>query len=91
MNANDPLTLISKAASLMEQFERRCNDMEQQQRRHAKQLEQVAQSLPGVMTRSAEQTLQRVPDTLVRNVQQGMDTSVAGFEKRLQQAGSLIG
>ncbi|MFA0923973.1 relaxation protein [Xanthomonas fragariae] len=91
MNAKDPLTLVSKTAALMEQFERRCNEMEQRQRQLAQQLEQVAQSLPGVMTRSAEQTLQRVPDTLVRDVQQGMDQSVAGFEKRLQHAGSLIG
>ncbi|MBB4132700.1 relaxation protein [Xanthomonas sp. 3075] len=91
MDAKDPLTLVSKTAALMEQFERRCSEIEQQQRRLAQQLEQVAQSLPGVMTRSAEQTMQRVPDTVVRHIQQGMDPSVAGFEKRLQQAGSLIG
>lgn len=91
MNAQDPLALVSKAASLMEQFERRCIELEQQQNRLAQQLEHVAQSLPGVMTRSAEQTLQRVPDTLIRSMQQGMEQPVAGFEKRLQQAGSLIG
>ncbi|MEA9566824.1 MULTISPECIES: relaxation protein [unclassified Xanthomonas] len=91
MNAQDPLALVSKAASLMEQFERRCIELEQQQNRLAQQLEQVAQSLPGVMTRSAEQTLQRVPDTLIRSMQQGMEQPVAGFEKRLQQAGNLIG
>ncbi|XUP35755.1 relaxation protein (plasmid) [Xanthomonas axonopodis pv. vasculorum] len=91
MDTRDPLTLVSKTAALMEQFERRCSDIEQQQRRLAQQLEQVTQSLPGVMTRSAEQTLQRVPDTLVRNVKQGMDQSVADFEKRLQLAGSMIG
>ncbi|SBV50560.1 relaxation protein [Xanthomonas bromi] len=91
MNANDPLTLVGKTASLMEQFERRCSEIEQQQRRVAQQLEQVAQSLPSVMTRSAEQTLQRVPDTLIRSIQQGLDQPVAGFEKRLQHAGGLIG
>ncbi|CCG38402.1 relaxation protein [Xanthomonas citri pv. mangiferaeindicae] len=91
MNTQDPMELVSKAAALMEQFERRCAELEQLQRRLAQQLEQVAQSLPTVVTRSAEQTLQRVPDTLIRSIQQGMDQPVAGFEKRLQQAGGLIG
>ncbi|MCE4372194.1 relaxation protein [Xanthomonas hortorum] len=91
MNAQDPMALVSKAATLMEQFERRCAELEQLQRRLAQQLEQVAQSLPSVVTRSAEQTLQRVPDTLIRSIQQGLDQPVAGFEKRLQQAGGLIG
>ncbi|QHG87866.1 MULTISPECIES: relaxation protein [Xanthomonas] len=91
MNAQNPMELVSKTAALMEQFERRCAELEQLQRHLAQQLEQVAQSLPTVVTRSAEQTLQRVPDTLIRSIQQGLDQPVAGFEKRLQQAGGLIG
>lgn len=70
MHTQDPMELVSKAAALMEQFERRCAELEQLQRRLAQQLEQVAQSLPTVVTRSAEQTLQRVPDTLIRSIQQ---------------------
>ncbi len=46
--------------------------------------------MPGVVARSAQETLQRVPDTLIRHVQTGIDQPVAGFEKRLQQAGSAI-
>ncbi|WP_166749131.1 relaxation protein [Xanthomonas cannabis] len=91
MSTHDPMELASKTAALMEQFERRCAELEQLQRRLAQQLEQVAQSLPNVVTRSAEQTLHRVPDTLIRSIQQGLDQPVAGFEKRLQQAGGLIG
>ncbi|USI99533.1 relaxation protein [Xanthomonas prunicola] len=91
MNAQEVITLVSNAAALMEQFERRCNELEKQQQRLIQQLEQVTQSLPVVASRSAEQMLQRVPDTLVRSIQQGIDQPVTGFEKRLQQAGSLIG
>ncbi|UKE63489.1 relaxation protein [Xanthomonas translucens pv. poae] len=91
MNQPDPVALASKAAALMEQFERRCAELERQQRQLAQQLEHVAQSLPGVVARSAQETLQRVPDTLIRQVQNGIDQPVAGFEKRLQQAGSAIG
>ncbi|SMQ98255.1 relaxation protein [Xanthomonas fragariae] len=82
---------LSKAATLMEQFERRCTELGQQQQRLAQQLEQVAQSLPAVVTRSVEQILQRVPETFIRSIQQGIDQPVADFEKRLQQAGRLIG
>ncbi len=32
MNTKDPLTLVDKTAALMEQFERRCSEMERQQR-----------------------------------------------------------
>ncbi|MFC6839701.1 relaxation protein [Xanthomonas theicola] len=91
MTPPDALSLASKAAALMEQFERRCAELERQQRQLAQQLEQVAQALPGVLARSAQETLQRVPDTLIRQVQTGIDQPVAGFEKRLQQAGRSIG
>jgi hypothetical protein len=91
MNQPDALALASKAAALMEQFERRCAELERQQRQLAQHLELVAQSLPSVLARSPQETLQRVPDTLIRQVQTGIDQPVAGFEKRLQQAGSSIG
>ncbi|UNU10682.1 relaxation protein [Xanthomonas translucens] len=90
MNQSDTLALASKAAALMEQFERSCADLNRQQQRLVQHLEQVTQSLPGVTVRSVQETLQRVPDALIRQVQNGLDESVAGFEKRLQHAGSLI-
>lgn len=91
MNQPDPIALASKAAALMEQFERRCAELEQQQRQLAQQLQQVAQSLPAVVARSAQETLQRVPDTLIGRVQTSLDPPVAGFEKRLQHAGTSLG
>lgn len=39
MHTQDPMELVSKAAALMEQFERRCAELEQLQRRLAQQLE----------------------------------------------------
>lgn len=90
MSQSDTLALASKAAALMEQFERRCVDLERQQQHLAQHLEQVAQSLPGAAARSVQETLQRVPEALIRQVQNGLDESVAGFEKRMQHAGSLI-
>ncbi|MCC8554375.1 relaxation protein [Xanthomonas cerealis pv. cerealis] len=90
MNQSDTLALASNAAALMEQFERICADLNRQQRRLVQHLEQVTQSLPGLTVRSVQETLQRVPDALIRQVQNGLDEPVAGFEKRLQHAGSLI-
>ena len=82
MSQSDTLALASKAAALMEQFERRCVELERQQQHLAQHLEQVAQSLPGAAARSVQETLQRVPEALIRQVQNGLDESVAGFEKR---------
>lgn len=90
MNQSETLALASQAAALMEQFERSCADLGRQQQRLVQHLEQVTQSLPGVTVRSVQETLQRVPDALIRQVQNGLDESVAGFEKRLQHAGNLI-
>ncbi len=75
-----------KVAALMEQFERRCEQLEQHQLALADQLRQVVQQIPMTLRRSADENLHALPDAVMRGVQGELDKPVHAFEQRLRES-----
>ncbi len=90
MQQDELMALISKTAVLMEQFERRCQDIERQQRQVYEQLQYLAQQVPGVVRQSADDSLRSLPGAVMGKLESGLEQPVDAYEKRLQQAGSLL-
>jgi hypothetical protein len=91
MQENELTALISKTAALMEQFERRCDDIDQRLLASSEQLQQLTQSLPGVVKQSAEDSMQALPRQVLSQVQQGLSRPVADYQQRLDRAGTEVG
>lgn len=91
MQEHELTALIGKTAALMEQFERRCVEIEQRQRDLTHALQQLTQQIPAAVRQSADQSLQQLPSQLVGKVESGLDRPVGDYEKRLREAGGLIG
>lgn len=90
MQQEELMALISKTAVLMEQFERRCEEIEQQQRAVYQQLQHLAQQVPGVVRQSADESLRNLPGAVIGKVEGGLSQPVGAYEKRLQEAGALL-
>ncbi|HEX5305718.1 MAG TPA: relaxation protein [Dyella sp.] len=69
-----------KAAMLMEQFERRCDLIEQH-------LGLLVQQVPAAVRQSSDGLLGSLPDRLLHVMQAGMGRSLEDHERRLQAAG----
>ena len=57
MDAQDLTDLISKTAMLMEQFDRRCNAIEQRMQSLGGELQRTAQQVPSIVRQSADGSL----------------------------------
>lgn len=91
MQTGELTALIGKTAALMEQFERRCVEIERRQQALTQALQQLSQQVPAAVRQSADQSLQGLPQQLLGKVQSGLDRPVGAYEKRLQEAGGLLG
>jgi ElaB/YqjD/DUF883 family membrane-anchored ribosome-binding protein len=88
----DALTvLISKTAALMEQFERRCDEIDHRLLTSAEELQKLTQQLPAVVKQSASESMQAVPGQISSQVQLGLSRPVADYQQRLDKAGSDVG
>lgn len=83
--------LISATSALMEQFQRNCVEIEQQQRDLSRQLHSLSQHLPATVRQSADATLGSLPGALMGKLQNGLEQPVNDYQKRLSQAGALLG
>lgn len=90
MQQDELMGLISKTAVLMEQFERRCDEISASQRAVMQQLQQLAQQVPGVVRQSADDSLRSLPGAVMGRLESGLDQPVGAYEKRLQSAGGLL-
>ncbi|MEH6415828.1 hypothetical protein [Pseudomonas sp. CGJS7] len=91
MDQQELTELISATATLMEQFERNCNQIEQQQRALSQQLQALSQQLPATVRQSADATLSGLPGELMGKLRSGLEQPVGDYEKRLVQAGTALG
>lgn len=88
----DELTgLIARTAALMEQFERRCIDIDRRQQALSQDLQRLAQQVPAAVKQSADSSLQTLPGQLLGRVQAGLEQPVSAYEQRLRDAGVLLG
>ena len=90
MDHQQIMAIVSKTAALMEQFERRCDAIEQRQQTLTAELQQLVQQVPEMVRESADQTLSRVPEALLGQVRSGLEKPVDAYEKRLRDAGGLL-
>ena len=74
--------LIAKTAVLMEQFERRCDEIERHQAALSQDLQHLAHQVPAVVRQSADQSFKMLPGEVSGRLQQ----PVQDYERRLQQA-----
>jgi hypothetical protein len=78
--------LIAKTAVLMEQFERRCDEIERHQAALSQDLQHLAQQVPAVVRQSADQSLRALPGEVAGRLQQ----PVQDYERRLHHAGEEL-
>jgi hypothetical protein len=90
MQQDELTTLIRRTATLMEQFERRCDRIEQRQQALTDALEQLSQQVPAAVRQAAEQSLQALPRELLGKVASGLEQPVGAYQRRLQEAGGLL-
>ncbi len=91
MQEDDLSVLISKTAALMEQFERRCDDIDQRLLASSQHLERLTQQLPVIVRQSADDSLHALPAQVLGRVQEGLSRPVADYQQRLDKAGSEVG
>ena len=91
MHQDELMALVSKTAALMEQFERRCIEIDERQQALSHDLQRLAQQVPLTIRQSADSSLQMLPRELLGKVQDGLEQPVAAYEQRLREAGVLLG
>lgn len=91
MQEEELAVLISKAAALMEQFERRCDAIDQRLLDTSEQLQALTEQFLSVVRQAAARSLQTLPGEVLSHVQHGLAQPVADYQKRLDKAGSDVG
>lgn len=89
MDQTQLIDVIQKTAALMEQFERRSRELEEQQQALSRQLQQLTQLLPGTVRQSADASLQRLPAAVMQQIETALGQAMAGYEQRLRDSGQL--
>lgn len=87
MQPADVAGLISKTAVLMEQFDRRCGEIEQRLRTHSGELERLSQQVPAIVRQSADGSLHALPTLVLDKLGSGLDRSMHDYQQRLKNAG----
>jgi hypothetical protein len=83
--------LIGQTAVLMEQFERRCEHIEQHLQSLGQTLQTVSHQLPAIVKQSADGSLQSLPNQVIGQVRDGLERPVQDYQQRLRTAGSEVG
>ncbi len=91
MQEDELSVLISKTAALMEQFERRCDEIDHRLLTSSEELQKLTQQLPAVVKQSANDSMQAVPGQVSSQVQLGLSRPVTDFQQRLDKAGNDVG
>lgn len=91
MQEDELTVLISKTAALMEQFERRCDEIDQRLLTTSQELQKLTEQLPAVVKQSANDSMQTLPDHVSSQVQLGLSRPVNDYQQRLDKAGNDIG
>jgi ElaB/YqjD/DUF883 family membrane-anchored ribosome-binding protein len=91
MQEDELSVLISKTAALMEQFERRCDEIDHRLLTSSEELQKLTQQLPAVVKQSADDSMHSLPGQVSSQVQLGLSRPVADYQQRLDKAGDDIG
>ncbi len=91
MHEDELSVLISKTAALMEQFERRCDEIDQRLLTSSEELQKLTQQLPAVVKQSASESMQSLPGQVSSQVQLGLARPVADYQQTLDRSGNDLG
>jgi hypothetical protein len=75
----------------MEQFERRCDAIDQRLQSTSGELQALTQHLPNVVEHAAVVSMQSLPGQVLSEVRHGLSQPVADYQQRLDKAGSDVG
>lgn len=87
MQPDELTALISQTAMLMEQFERRCENIDQRLQGLAGDMQRLVVQLPAVVGQSVDGSLQALPNQVLSQVRDGMARPVGDYQQRLHAAG----
>jgi uncharacterized protein Yka (UPF0111/DUF47 family) len=90
MQEDELTVLISKTAALMEQFERRCDEIDERLLTSSEELQKLTQQLPAAVKQSAHDSMQALPSQISSQVQLGLSRPVADYQQQLDKAGHDI-
>jgi hypothetical protein len=90
MDEQELTALIGKTAALMEQFDRRCGDIDGRLQALAAELERVTRQVPTIVRQSADGTLATLPALVLDRMGSGLERPVQDYQQRVRTAGTEI-
>ncbi|WP_458072099.1 relaxation protein [Rhodanobacter sp. BL-MT-08] len=91
MQEDELTVLISKTAALMEQFERRCDEIDQRLSTSQEELQKLTRQLPDAVRQSAHESMQALPGQVSSQVQLGLSRPMAEYQQMLDRSGNDVG
>lgn len=90
MDEQQLTALIGKSAALMEQFDRRCGDIDGRLQALAGELQTVARQIPSIVRQSADGSLAALPALVMDKMSAGLERPVHDYQQRVRTAGTEI-
>jgi hypothetical protein len=90
MDEQQLTALISKTAALMEQFDRRCGDIDGRLQTLAAELERATRQVPAIVRQSADGSLATLPALVMDRMGGGLERPVHDYQQRVRTAGTEI-
>ena len=90
MDEQQLTALIGKSAALMEQFDRRCGDIDGRLQALAAELERVTRQVPAIVRQSADGSLATLPALVMDKMSAGLERPVHDYQQRVRTAGTEI-
>src|SRR6185312_2495626 len=87
MNETECMTLVSQAAQLMEQFERRCDHLGGRLQGLMQDMQALATQLPRVVEQAADASMQALPARVAHETREGLGQAVQYYRQHLQASG----
>lgn len=90
MNQDNLTAMISQTALLMEQFERRCNDVGEHVQAVMRDMDALTGQLPAVVRQSADASLKTLPTQVMQQARSGLEQAAQGYQERLRSSGEDV-
>ncbi|MBN8947056.1 MAG: relaxation protein [Rhodanobacter sp.] len=90
MNETECMTLVSQAAQLMEQFERRCDHLGGRLQGLMQDMQALATQLPRVVEQAADASMQALPARVAHETREGLGQAVQYYRQHLQASGEEV-
>lgn len=90
MNETECMTLVSQAAQLMEQFERRCDHLGGSLQGLMQDMQALTTQLPRVVEQAADASMQTLPARVTHQAREGLGQAVQHFRQHLQASGEEV-